>query len=312
MTNPLFSPGAEPGERMNSDSERRNLGPDPNLAYAPEKLGANSLTMSLYWDHVKDEFFEKHNPWSSVVKFLKKHYDDITEDDIAQLRSDVMFELDKYDRLVQSSFYKKWRSFYKTSAVDDKYWISPDGLWHSVKEATHKEWISSNKDMLEKQGIFDATDDALLQSGWAKANIAYGALNVEVADPNKLNFLDAFVASVWRPDLKAVIVSSGRGAKVAQDPFPSLSSVRWTPMAVAARKIATDSALSAVEKVDVIEEFGPNMVAALDYLYTALKLGHSKDRAFEYASYMARKLRVPVSDDALVAAFKEYLKPKLS
>jgi hypothetical protein len=77
------------------------------VAYEPYKKGStdpNEAKMLLYWDTIKDSFFDKGNRWSFVAKQLKQMYSDITQKDINDLYEKARYYIDQYQLSLKSNF----------------------------------------------------------------------------------------------------------------------------------------------------------------------------------------------------------------
>ena len=73
--------------------------------YEPYKRGStdnNEQTMAMYWDMVRDLFFEKGNRWSGVLKQLKNMYSELTIGQIEELEHHVRYYLDQYKSQIES------------------------------------------------------------------------------------------------------------------------------------------------------------------------------------------------------------------
>ena len=76
-------------------------------AYEPYKRAADDdhqSTMAMYWDTVKDLFFEKGNRWGSIRDELKKMYSEITEEDLSELMNQVRYYMDQQKQQLESDY----------------------------------------------------------------------------------------------------------------------------------------------------------------------------------------------------------------
>ncbi len=78
-------------------------------AYEPYKKGQDGPdgrdgdSMYMYWDSVRDLFFEKGNRWSAVTQQLKQLYPEIKDDEVISLRDEVEYYIDQHNVQIKSN-----------------------------------------------------------------------------------------------------------------------------------------------------------------------------------------------------------------
>lgn len=291
------------------------FGPENSLAYEPSKQADGNPALTMYWDFVKDQIFNKGNRWSAVVKQLKKEYTEITDTDVQELADKVDYQIQqmKIQRESSVDMHDNIKQMALRLAP-----VSPTRM--SLYKVLRTSFPKYDNDI--RQVMRELIEEKKADMGWFDSPI----------DLNHGHNDGSFPSVTWMPrgtedqDVSPNIVTSDKrpfnlpsgpcafcGGKSPRNKLWCSVECQdaWNKkMQEKNLKKSSEELLTMDQQKQVAATYGPEMNTALNHYHDALKRGHSKDRSMLYAIEEMKKVNIHTDPQKLVEAINNYLQGK--
>ena len=235
-------------------------------AYEPYKQSSGSDAMAMYWDQVRDSFFDKGNRWSAVVQELKQMYTEITDENIQELQDQVRYTLNQHKTQVESDF-----GFFDGPTDLGK---RPKGDFPSVQ------WMPRGVEDMD----VDPNKTTASKGNDGQVPKSKAEWKVPLFDHRGVQYFGN------EEDAKNYFQKAKK-----QDKDPSKPT-----------KIADVNELPNDFEAQIAAKYGPEYNTALMHYNDAIKNGHAPDRAFQYAIAEMQKVEIAILPDVLSEVVNTY------